>query len=93
LTVPYEDALIIPQKATFEILEKRYVFVVNKDDIVEQREIKIAAEMPDIYMVSDGLKEDERILLEGLRKVSNNDKIKYEIRRSESCDLQSESLC
>ncbi len=77
LAVPYDDALIIPQKATFEILEKKYVFVVNKDDVIEQREIKIAAEMPDIYVVGEGLKENERILLEGLRKVSNNDKIKY----------------
>ena len=78
LSVPLDDALIIPQKATFEILEKKYVFVVSKDNVVEQREITIAAEMPDIYVVSSGLKEDERILLEGLRKVSNNDKIKYE---------------
>ncbi|MEJ1240975.1 efflux RND transporter periplasmic adaptor subunit [Chryseolinea sp. T2] len=78
LTVPLPGALIIPQKATFEILEKKYVFVVTKDNVVQQREITIGAEMPDIYVVKDGLKADERILLEGLRKVANNDKIEYE---------------
>lgn len=78
LTVSLPDALIIPQKATFEILEKKYVFVVTKDDVVQQREVTIAAEMPDIYVINDGLKPDERILLEGLRKVSNDDKIEYE---------------
>lgn len=78
MTVPLNDALLIPQKATFEILEKRYAFVVNKDNVVEQREITIAAEMPDIYVVKGGLTEGDKILLEGLRKVSNHDKIHYE---------------
>jgi membrane fusion protein (multidrug efflux system) len=78
LTRPLHNAILIPQKATFEILEKKYVFVVNKDNVVEQREITIDAELPDIYAVKDGLKEDDRILLEGLRKVANNDKIDYE---------------
>lgn len=78
ITIPLPGALIIPQKATFEILEKKYVFVVNKEDVVQQREITIGAEMPDIYVVKEGLAPDEKILLEGLRKVSNNDKIKYE---------------
>jgi membrane fusion protein, multidrug efflux system len=78
MSVPLKDALIIPQKATFEILEKKYVFVVDKENIVRQREISIAAEMPDIYIVKDGVKADEKILLEGLRKVKDNDKIAFE---------------
>lgn len=77
MTVPFNDALIIPQKATFEILEKKYVFVVNKDHVVEQREIGIAAEMPDIYVIQHGLKEGDKILLEGIRKVSDKQKIEY----------------
>jgi membrane fusion protein (multidrug efflux system) len=44
---------------------------------VEQREVRIEAEMPDIYVIKSGLKADDKILLEGLRKVSNNDKIEY----------------
>jgi membrane fusion protein (multidrug efflux system) len=78
VTIPLNGALIIPQKATFEILDKKYVFVVNKEDVIEQREITLSAEMPDIYVVKSGLKADEKILLEGLRKVSVNDKIEYE---------------
>jgi membrane fusion protein, multidrug efflux system len=78
MVVPLKQGLIIPQKATFEILEKKYVFVVKKDDTVEQREIKIGAEIPDLYSVSSGLSENEKILLEGIRKVRNGDKITYE---------------
>jgi membrane fusion protein (multidrug efflux system) len=78
MTVPLKNALIIPQKATFEILEKKYVFVVDKNNQVHTREINIAAEMPDLYVIKSGIKENERILLEGIRKVRDNDRIKYE---------------
>lgn len=75
MVVPYKNALIIPQKATFEVLEKKYVFVVDKDNVVHQREINIAAEMPDLYVVKDGVTAEEKIMLEGIRKVRDNDKI------------------
>lgn len=74
---PFKDALIIPQKATLEILDKKYVFVVNKDNVVQLRPITIGAEMPDLYIVKEGLAENEKILLEGLRKVKNNDRIAF----------------
>ncbi|WP_028981682.1 efflux RND transporter periplasmic adaptor subunit [Sporocytophaga myxococcoides] len=77
MTIPMKDAILIPQKATFEVLEKKYVYVVGKDNIVKSREIEIAAEMPDIYVIKEGLNENERILLEGIRKVKDNDKIHY----------------
>ena len=79
MSVPLKNALIIPQKATFEILEKKYVFVVDKNNVVHSREIMIAAEMPDLYIIKSGLKEDERIMLEGIRKVKDNDKITFEL--------------
>lgn len=72
---PMKNALIIPQKATFEVLEKKYVFVVDKDNIIHQQEIKIEAEMPDIYMINGGISEKDKIVLEGIRKVRDNDKI------------------
>ncbi|MBK7310213.1 MAG: efflux RND transporter periplasmic adaptor subunit [Sphingobacteriaceae bacterium] len=75
--IPVKDAIIIPQKATYEILEKKYVFVVDKENIVHSREIVIASEMPDIYIIKEGLKENERILLEGIRKVKDGDKITF----------------
>lgn len=72
---PYKNALIIPQKATFEVLEKKFVFVVDKDNIIRQREINIGAELPDLYVITSGVSEDDKILLEGLRKVSDGAKI------------------
>lgn len=83
MKVPFRNALIIPQKATFEILDKKYVYVIDKDDRVQSREITIAAEMPDLYIVKDGLKANEKILLEGLRKVREKDKVTYEYHQPE----------
>lgn len=78
VTAPLKNALIIPQKATFEVLDKKYVYVVDKDNTLKTRKITIEAEMPDLYVVDQGLKEDDKILLEGLRIVKDNDKISYE---------------
>ncbi|HWY11631.1 MAG TPA: efflux RND transporter periplasmic adaptor subunit [Bacteroidia bacterium] len=78
MTVPLKNAIIIPQKATFEILEKKYVFVVGKDNVVKQREVAIASELPDLYIVKSGVNENERIMYEGIRKVKDGDKITYE---------------
>jgi len=84
MAVPIKNALIIPQKATFEILDKKYVYVVDKDSRVKAREITVSAEMNDMYAVSSGLSADDKILLEGLRKVKNNDKISYEYQEPRS---------
>lgn len=76
MTIPMKNALLIPQKATFEVLEKKYVFVVDAKNIVHQREVTILAEMPDVFVVK-GVRSDEKMLLEGIRKVTNGQKIKF----------------
>jgi membrane fusion protein (multidrug efflux system) len=75
-----QDALIIPQKATFEILEKKYVFVVDSTNHVHSREVGIAAELPDLYVIGRGLAPTDRILVEGIRKVREGDSIAFELR-------------
>ena len=80
VTVPHKNALLIPQKATFEILNARYVYVVDKDNVIKSREITISAEMPNLYIVTAGLETTDKILLEGLRLVSENDKISYDYK-------------
>jgi membrane fusion protein (multidrug efflux system) len=83
MTVPAKNALIIPQKATYEIQDKKYVFVVDKNNVVQSRVITIKGEMPDIYVLESGLSENDRILLEGVQKVKDDDKIKYEYEKPE----------
>ncbi len=81
MTIPLKDAIIIPQKATFEILDKKYVFVIDENNKVNSRQITVGAEMEDLYAVTEGLKAEDKILLEGLRKVRENDIIAYEFAK------------
>lgn len=76
--LPLNNALIIPQKATFEVLDKKYVFVVDDQNVVHSRVITTGIELPDLYEITSGLTQNDKILLEGLRKVRENDQIKYD---------------
>lgn len=72
------DAVVIPQRATFQILDKRYVYVVDKDDVAHQREIKVQNEQEDIFVIDTGVDVDDKIVLEGGRQIRDGDKVEYE---------------
>jgi membrane fusion protein (multidrug efflux system) len=77
MDVPLPNVIVIPQKATYEIQDKKYVFVVDKNDVVSSKEITIKGEIPDLYMIDSGITVNDKILLEGVQKVKDNDKIHY----------------
>ncbi|WP_026705190.1 efflux RND transporter periplasmic adaptor subunit [Flavobacterium soli] len=79
VTIPLKNTLLIPQKATFEVLDKKYVFVIDKNNTVQSREVTIEAEMPHLFAIKAGLSENDKILLEGLRLVKEKEKIKYKL--------------
>lgn len=83
IKVPFKNALVIPQKATFEVLEKKYVYVIDKENRVRSREVEIAAELPHIFIIKKGLAPEDKILLEGLRLVKENEKIAYKQEKPE----------
>ncbi|WP_106917436.1 efflux RND transporter periplasmic adaptor subunit [Chryseobacterium aurantiacum] len=76
MTMPVHNALIIPQKATYEIQDQKYVFVIDKNGIAKTRNIKIGYELPDLYVVSSGISKGDQILLEGVQKVKDDQKVK-----------------
>ena len=78
-----KNALVIPQRATFEVLDKRYVYVVGEDDVVHQREIAVQNELDDIFVINKGLDVNDRILFEGGRQVRDGEKVEYEFRSPE----------
>ena len=83
LTEDIANALVIPQKATFEILDKQFVYVINKDHVVESRRIGISHEVAHLYVINEGLTEDESILLEGLGKIHVGQTIKTHYEKPE----------
>ena len=80
---PYKNALIIPQKAVFEVMDKTYVYVINKEEKLEQRLIKIEADLPQLFIIKEGLQEDDKIVLEGLRKVHPGEEVKIDLKLPE----------
>jgi membrane fusion protein (multidrug efflux system) len=78
LVVPLKDALIIPQKATFEIQDKIYVYVVGSDNKIRATNILINQKLPNLYIIESGLSPTDKILLEGVQTVKDDDKIEPE---------------
>jgi membrane fusion protein (multidrug efflux system) len=76
LPVSIKNALMIPQKATFELQDKVYVYVIESDHKAHSRCITIKQKLSNIYIVESGLTEKDTILLEGLQSVKENDVIK-----------------
>lgn len=78
MPVTLKNAVIIPQKATFDVLDKKFVYIVDKNNVLKAKQITIAQELPHLYIVATGLSASDKILAEGLGKVKNNEKITYE---------------
>jgi len=75
-----ENALIIPQKATFEIQGNTYLFLLDKDNTIKTRKITIRYRFPHLYVVQSGLSESDRIVYEGIQRLKEGDKILPEMR-------------
>ncbi len=70
-----KNAILIPQKATFDVLDKKYVYLVDEQGILHAQQITVGVEMPHLYAVSAGLSTTDKILVEGFGKVKNKEKI------------------
>ncbi len=75
MTKPLKNALIIPQKATYEVLDKRFVFVVDDKGVAHARAISVAEELPHLFVVDKGLDEHDRIIIEGIAKVRDGEAV------------------
>jgi membrane fusion protein (multidrug efflux system) len=72
---PLKNALLIPQKSTFEVQGNIYLFVVGKDNRVEQRQIIPSLRLTQFYVVASGLSSSETFIYEGIQKVKDGDVI------------------
>ena len=82
------DATVIPMRAAYEILDKRYVYIVDKDDVVHRREIVVQHETDDIFVIKKGVGAGDRIVVEGVRQVREGEKVEYEFRPFERSDAK-----
>jgi membrane fusion protein (multidrug efflux system) len=78
-----KNAIVIPQRATYEVLDKRYVYVVGKDNVAHQREFIVQHEKDDIFVIEKGLDPTDKIIFEGVRQVRDGDTVEYEFLEPE----------
>lgn len=70
------DALMVPQSATFDVQDKKFVYVVNADKTVATREITVLPQNNgQTYVVASGLRAGERIVVDGVNQLKNGQKI------------------
>jgi RND family efflux transporter MFP subunit len=75
VTKTIKNAMLIPQKSTFEIQDKLYVFVMDKDNILRQRNVISSMRIPHFYIIESGISKEDKILFEGLQNVKDGLKI------------------
>jgi membrane fusion protein (multidrug efflux system) len=63
-----ENALLVPQKAVTEIQSTKVVYVVGADNKVALRSVTLGDRVGQDYIITDGVKVGERIIVEGLQK-------------------------
>src|SRR5690606_23287749 len=63
------DAIVIPQKAAFEIQDKNFVFVVDSANQVRMRHFVPRTRYSQYYIVESGLKSGEKIVFEGIQDI------------------------
>ena len=75
LNISLKNALIIPQKSTFELQDKTYVYIVDNKNIVRARLINISQKLTNMYVVESGLSVDDKIIYEGIQSVKENEPV------------------
>lgn len=84
LSLQHPNTLVIPQAATVEVQDKMFVFTVDKSNKVSKRLITISGESGANYLVNNGLKSGDRIVLDGIDKIKEGDTIQPEVFTAEN---------
>lgn len=77
LPVKTDNAIVIPQKATYSIQDKKFVYVVENGDTIHSRGISVLPQNNgQDYVVLSGINPGERIVVEGVGTQSVREGIK-----------------
>ncbi|WP_080239221.1 efflux RND transporter periplasmic adaptor subunit [Spirosoma rigui] len=71
LTTDVDDAVLVPQKAVFDVQDKSYVYVVDANNKVRTRSFVPSSRVDQLYIVKSGLKPGDRIVYEGIQSLKD----------------------
>ena len=85
-----DSAIIIPQKATYDLQGKHFIYVLGNENKIKNTEIEVlVGNLKDSYVVTNGLKAGDKIVIEGIAALKNDEIINPEV--VESQDLSENS--
>jgi membrane fusion protein (multidrug efflux system) len=79
LSIKHENSLVVPQDATMEIQDKVFVFVVDNKNAVTKQPVTVAGKSGTDYLISDGIKTGDRIVVKGFESLPDGTVINPEI--------------
>lgn len=71
-----KDGILVPQRCVMELQGLHNVYVVGEGNNVEFREIKVGPKVGSNWLITEGLKQGEKVIYEGLQKVRDGATVK-----------------
>ncbi|MET1056131.1 MAG: efflux RND transporter periplasmic adaptor subunit [Pedobacter sp.] len=80
-----KDAILIPQSATYELQDKRFAVVIDKDGKTKTVAITVMENTPgNYYIVQSGLKAGDQVALEGVATLQDGTQIKANVQQPDA---------
>ena len=68
-----DSAILVPQKVTYELQGKHFVYVLGADNKIKNTEIEVlTGNLKDSYVVTSGLNAGDKIVVEGIATLRND---------------------
>jgi RND family efflux transporter MFP subunit len=75
-----QNALLVPEAALGSDQGGRYVLVVNKDNVVEQRKVAIGPKLGELRAIETGLSPEDRVVVAGILRAIPGEKVDPKMR-------------
>jgi membrane fusion protein (multidrug efflux system) len=87
LGIQHEDAILVPQSATVEMQDKIFVFTLNKENKVNKMPVTVIGKSGVNYLIKDGVKSGDQIVLSGIDKLQEGQVIQPEKPKTEVAQI------
>jgi len=75
LTTDLPNAMLVPQRSTFDVQGDLYVYVVDASQVPRARRITVKARLNDAFVVEQGLAPEDQFVLDGIQKIKEGARI------------------
>lgn len=87
LGLQHNNTILIPQSATVEMQDKVFVFALNKENKVTKTQISVVGKSGNSYLIKEGVKPGDQIVLSGLDRIQDGQLIQPEKKSDKAAAL------